>query len=149
MHHVVWGLLAQSDEADDPGTVNFNTRILGRKGYASLNLLTTPDLIAGDKPSVASLLSVTSFDTGARYEDFDKKTDKKAEYGLAGLILGGGGLMAAAKLGLFAKLGSILLAAKKLIVLAIAGGSRPSSGSSARRTSRPPRHSLRPAPDRS
>lgn len=125
VHHVVWGLLAQSESADDPGTVNFNTRILGRKGFAALNLLTTPDQIEADKPAVASLLSVTSFDSGSRYEDFDKKTDKKAEYGLAGLILGGGGLMAAAKIGLFAKAGKIILAlilaGKKLIILAVAG----------------------------
>jgi uncharacterized membrane-anchored protein len=41
------------------------------------------------------------------------KTDKLAEYGLGALIAGG----VAAKLGLFAKLGALLLAFKKLIII--------------------------------
>ena len=123
VHHLVWGLLAKSDAEGDQGTVNFNTRVLGRKGYASLNLLTAPEALAADKPAVAQLLNVTSFDPGARYEDYNKATDKKAEYGLAGLILGGGGLMLAAKAGLFGKfILPILLAAKKLIIVIFAGG---------------------------
>lgn len=36
---------------------------------------------------------------------FDKKHDKVAEYGLMGLILGGAGIAAVAKVGFLAKLG--------------------------------------------
>ena len=73
------------------------------------------------------MLAVTRFKAGARYEDFDKKKDKVAEYGLMGLILGGVGLGALklAKVGLFAAFGksiwAFILIAKKAVVLFFVG----------------------------
>ena len=55
---------------------------------------------------------MVEFDPGARYADYDKSTDKVAAYGLAALI--GGGI--AAKAGLFAKIGAVLLGLKKLLI---------------------------------
>jgi uncharacterized membrane-anchored protein len=121
VHHLVWALDLSSD---DGKSVNYNTRILGRKGYVSINLATSPEKLAGYKPQAAALLASTTFTKGARYEDFDKKTDKVAEYGLAGLVLGGAGLAAAklVKIGLLAKFGKIILAAliagKKAVIAA-------------------------------
>ncbi len=119
VHHLVWAL----DVSDDDGkSVNYNTRILGRKGYVSINLVTSPEKLAGYKPQAAALLASTAFTKGARYEDFDKKTDKVAEYGLAGLVLGGAGLAAAklVKIGLLAKFSKVIIAAliagKKAII---------------------------------
>lgn len=62
------------------------------------------------------VLAMTDFDAGQRYTDFDKSTDKLAAYGIGALVAGG----IAAKAGLFAKLGVMLLALKKFIVLGIA-----------------------------
>ncbi len=125
VHHMVWALLVSDD---DGASVNYNTRVLGRRGYVSLNLVTNPKFLEQHRPVAVKLLAATQFGKGARYEDFDKsKGDKVAEYGLAGLILGGAGLGAAklVKLGLLAKFGKffILLFAKggKLIVLLFAG----------------------------
>jgi uncharacterized membrane-anchored protein len=59
-----------------------------------------------------SLIEVAEFNEGHRYAEFNKKTDRTAEYGLAGLIAVGVG----AKLGLFAKLWVFILAAKKFII---------------------------------
>jgi uncharacterized membrane-anchored protein len=124
VHHLVWALLANSDDGD---SVNFNTRVLGRKGIVSLNLVCDPPDLEASKPEVATLLQGTAFKRGSRYEDFDSKTDKIAEYGLAGLILGGAGLGAAklVKIGLLAKFWKVILAAliagKKAIFLAVAG----------------------------
>jgi uncharacterized membrane-anchored protein len=124
LHHLVWALTAR----DEDGTsVNFNTRILGRRGYVALNLVTDPSQLAANKLEAAALLSATHFRQGARYEDFDAGSDKVAEYGLAGLVLGGAGLGAAklVKLGLLAKFGKVILgvlvAGKKLVVLGLAG----------------------------
>ena len=123
-HHMVWALLVSDDNGS---SVNYNTRVLGRRGYVSLNLVTNPKLLEQHRPNAAKLLASTQFTKGARYEDFDKKNDKVAEYGLAGLILGGAGLGAAklVKLGFLAKFGKffLLLFAKggKLIILAFAG----------------------------
>src|SRR5256885_623530 len=130
VHRLVWGLPATSERGT---TINYNTRVLGRRGVVSLNLLSDPTRFSVEKSNAATLLAATTFKTGARYEDFNKKTDKVAEYGLMGLILGGAGLGAAklVKIGLLAKFGkgliALLLAGKKLIVglfvLIAAGGS--------------------------
>jgi len=113
-HRLIWALPATSTNGT---TINYNTRVLGRRGFVSLNLLSGADRIATEKANAATLLAATTFKNGARYEDFDKKHDKVAEYGLMGLILGGAGIAAAAgKVGILAKLGGLLLAAKKLII---------------------------------
>jgi uncharacterized membrane-anchored protein len=119
-HQLIWGLLVESA---DGGSINYNTRILGRTGFVSLNLLTDKQHLAQYKPAGALLLSRTTFEAGKRYEDFDSSTDKVAEYGLTGLVLGGAGIGLAkvAKIGLLAKFGkglvALLLVGKKGIVL--------------------------------
>jgi len=120
-HHLIWGLLVSDPEGR---SLNYNTRVLGRRGYVSLNLVTDPKDFERFRPKVNALLGATSFRSGARYEDFDDKTDKVAEYGLGGLVLGGLGLGAAkaVKLGLFAKLAAVLVKGWKVVVLAIGGG---------------------------
>jgi uncharacterized membrane-anchored protein len=120
-HELIWGLRI---EASDGGSINYNTRILGRNGYLSLNLVTDKEHLAEYKPAGALLLSKTGFEPGKRYADFNSSTDKVAEYGLTGLVLGGAGvgLAKAAKIGLLAKFGKVLIgllvAGKKFIVLA-------------------------------
>jgi uncharacterized membrane-anchored protein len=119
-HQLIWGLLVESA---DGGSINYNTRILGRTGFVSLNLLTDKQHLAQYKPAGALLLSRTTFEAGKRYEDFDSSTDKVAEYGLTGLVLGGAGIGLAkvAKIGLLAKFGkglvALLLVGKKAIVI--------------------------------
>lgn len=121
-HHMVWALIVSDP---DGKSVNYNTRILGRRGYVSLNLVTSPESLPAYKGNAATLLTAMNFEKGARYEDFDKKTDKVAEYGLAGLVLAGAGVGAAklVKIGLLAKFGKLIIAAliagKKAIVIAV------------------------------
>ncbi len=119
-HRLVWALPATSEK--NGTTINYNTRVLGRRGVVSLNLLSGVESIDAEKVNASTLLAATTFKTGARYEDFDKKKDKVAEYGLMGLILGGAGLGAAklVKIGILAKLFAPLLkflaAAWKLVI---------------------------------
>ena len=121
-HHLIWGVIG-SDA--DGKSINYNTRVLGRRGYASLNLIDAPEKIAQSKAEAATLLGVTHFDTGARYEDFNEKSDKVAEYGLAALVAGGAGAAALklAKVGLLAKFGgkliALLIAGKKALIAAL------------------------------
>jgi uncharacterized membrane-anchored protein len=123
-HHMVWALRAKTDK-DPEESVNFNTRVLGRKGFVALNLIDGASSIEAAKPAAATLLAATSFKPGSRYEDFNAKTDKVAEYGLAALVLGGAGLGALklVKVGLLAKFGAkilaLLFALKKAIVLLV------------------------------
>ncbi|HET9955398.1 MAG TPA: DUF2167 domain-containing protein [Polyangiaceae bacterium] len=121
-HHLVWALIVSDPEGK---SVNLNTRVLGRRGYVSLNLVTDPKNLAQYRHHGTALLTATHFANGARYEDFNEKTDKMAEYGLAGLIMAGAGLGAAklVKLGLLAKFSKViigvLIAGKKVIVVAV------------------------------
>lgn len=104
-------------EGNDQHTLNYDIRVLGRRGYLSLNAVAGMNELGEVQAGMQKLLPMVEFDTGARYADFDKSNDKLAAYGLAALV--GGGV--AAKAGLFAKLGVLLLAGKKFIVFLLIG----------------------------
>ena len=92
--------------------LNYDIRVLGRRGYVSLNAVSGMAQLKDVQSGMQQLLKQVEFDQGARYADYDAKTDKMAAYGIAALI--GGGL--ATKAGLFAKLGALLLGLKKLLI---------------------------------
>ena len=111
---VVWAISAD----DSQGTsVNYNTLALGRHGYMSMNLVADLNQLAELKPHAVTLLSNLNFVNGKRYADFDSTTDKVAAVGLAALVAG-----AAFKSGLLAKLLVLIIAFKKVILVAVAGG---------------------------
>jgi uncharacterized membrane-anchored protein len=118
-HQLVWS--AESADKGEAGTthgVNYNTYVLGREGYISLNLVTDTDNIDALKPTAQLLLDSMSFDSGKSYADFDAGTDKVAEYGLAALVAG----VAAKKLGFFALIAAFAIKFAKLIGVALVGG---------------------------
>ena len=97
-------------------TLNYNVRVLGRKGVLVLNLVATMPQLEEIEAAIPSVLAMTNFNPGYRYSDFDPSVDEVAAYGIAALVAG----KVASKAGLFAKLGVLLLALKKLwIFLAI------------------------------
>ena len=101
---------------DGGHTLNYAIRVLGRRGYLSLNAvapITQLDKVRADMPDVVAM---AEFNQGERYADYNASTDKAAAYGIAALVAGG----IAAKAGLFAKLGVLLLAFKKFIIIGIA-----------------------------
>jgi uncharacterized membrane-anchored protein len=107
-------------EGADGNTLNYDIRVLGREGHLSLNAVADMADLGRVKDGMAKVLPMANFDAGHRYADY-KSGDKTAAYGLAALVAGG----VAAKTGLFAKLGLLLLSLKKGIVvvfLAIAAG---------------------------
>jgi uncharacterized membrane-anchored protein len=116
-HNLVWAINGKS-EGDADGVVNYDVRLLGRRGYMSATLVTSPGEMATALPEVNNLIGgAYAFKEGERYAEF-KEGDKVAEYGLTALVLGGGAA-AAAKLGLFGKLGKLLAKGGKLIVLGL------------------------------
>jgi uncharacterized membrane-anchored protein len=115
-HRLVWSAEAREIEGDDQDpTVNYNTYVLGREGYISMNLITSSSHVESDKPAAHQLLAAVAFNEGKRYADFDASTDKVAAYGLAALVGG----VAAKKLGLVAMLGVILAKFGKLIFIGL------------------------------
>lgn len=120
-HRLVWSAEAREKGGEDPDpTVNYNTYVLGREGYVSLNLITTSSTVEADKPSAHELLAAVNFNEGKRYTDFNSSTDKVAAYGLAALVGG----IAAKKLGLLAAIGVFVAKFAKVIIVAVvaAGG---------------------------
>lgn len=121
-HRLVWSAEIKDigSSGEDAG-VNYNTYVLGREGYVSLNLVTSVAEVEAHKPAARELLAAVNFNDGKRYSDFNASTDKVAAYGLAALV---GGL-AVKKLGLFATLGLLLAKFGKLLivgVVALGGG---------------------------
>jgi len=116
-HQLVWGLAAH---ASDGKVVNFFTRILGRHGYLSVDLIDSPDRLEASKKEAAAALEAVKFKGGATYADHSS-SDKSSGIGLRGLVLGGAGVAVASKLGFLAK---ILLVFKKgfILVFAAIGG---------------------------
>lgn len=126
-HQVVWALeVKDEDSASAPvTTINYNTRILGRRGVLSMNLVTDPDKLSDNKKKVAVLLDDTKFVKGSAYEDYQAGKDKDSGLGIAGLILGGGALAVAAKMGAFGAVWKFILplflVCKKFIVVLVLG----------------------------
>lgn len=114
-HNLVWAIEGKSNQ---DGLVNYDVRLLGRRGYVSATLVTDPQALSTDLPHVQALLGGFSFNEGNRYAEW-KAGDKVAEYGLTALVAGGAGA-AAMKLGLFAQLGKLLAKGWKLVVLGFA-----------------------------
>lgn len=113
-HKMYWAKELASDKTVQH-SLNYNIRVLGRKGVLVLNAVAGMNQIADIKTEMQKVVAFTDFNQGNGYGDFDSKTDKLAGYGLAALVAGG----VAAKLGFFAKAFALLLAFKKALILAV------------------------------
>ncbi|HEY9715269.1 MAG TPA: DUF2167 domain-containing protein [Chroococcales cyanobacterium] len=128
-HQVIWAIEVKNEDSPAAPVVgiNYNTRILGRRGVLCMNLVTDPQNLNKDKGAVAELLKNTHLNRGQTYAEYVPGKDKSAGFGLAGLILGGGAMAAAAKFGLFGALwkwilGLILVLKKFIIIIVLAIG---------------------------
>jgi len=68
--------------------LNYNIRILGRRGMLLLNAMGTMDHLDSVKTAIPTLLDMIAFDDGNRYDQFDAATDKVADWSIGGLIDG-------------------------------------------------------------
>lgn len=83
---------------NDAHTLNYNIRILGRKGVLVLNFIAGMDQRALIENKRDDVLAMADFNEGARYEEFNPELDKIAAYGIGALITG----KVLAKVGFFA-----------------------------------------------
>ena len=101
-------------------TVNFSTKILGRRGHMDVVLVSSPEDLEQDIVAFKNSLRGFDYIAGERYSEWTQG-DKVAAYGLGALVLGGAAALATKK-GLWAVLGGFFAAAWKLIAgVAIAG----------------------------
>ncbi len=84
-HNLTWALRGRSVDGD---IVNYNSRLLGRNGFMSVNLVLRPELLPATVPTYRYLTSNIAFNSGLKYEEF-RRGDKVADYTLATLVTGG------------------------------------------------------------
>lgn len=101
-------------EDTEVNTLNYNIRILGRKGVLVLNAISDIDQLEEVQNSVVPILSAVNFNDGYKYDEFNPDIDEVAAYGIGGLIAGK----------VLAKAGVFVLLAKfwKVIGIAVIGG---------------------------
>jgi uncharacterized membrane-anchored protein len=108
-----WSLLLESD---GERFVNYNIKLLGRRGVTEVTLVDSLGKVDATLPEFRSLLKGFSYSSGESYSEF-KSGDKISEYGLTALVLGGAAAVGY-KVGFF---GMLLVAFKKFAKLIIFG----------------------------
>ncbi|WP_185640623.1 DUF2167 domain-containing protein [Burkholderia sp. Bp9142] len=81
-----WATIAADQQQSQ--VVNFNTRILGRTGVVSAELVADPQSLSTSELGFKTALRGIDFVQGQSYSEF-RDGDKVAEYGLSALIVGG------------------------------------------------------------
>jgi uncharacterized membrane-anchored protein len=94
-------------------TLNYNIRVLGRKGVLVLNAIATVKDLPLVKKDIGRVLDIVQFSDGYKYKDFDPSVDQVAAWTIGGLVAG----KILAKVGILA----MLLKFWKIIVLAVGG----------------------------
>ncbi len=74
---------------DQPvNTLNYNIRVLGRKGVLVLNFIAGIDQKNIIESNLDTVLALADFDMGSKYSDFNPDIDTVAAYGLGALVAG-------------------------------------------------------------
>jgi uncharacterized membrane-anchored protein len=100
----------------DGNTLNYEVRILGRKGVLSMNAVATMSELDAVKKDIDKVLAMPSFTEGNMYKDFDSKTDDVAAWTIGGLVAG----KVLLKVGFWAVIGKFLVAGWKFILIGLA-----------------------------
>ena len=113
-HKLYWAKeLAFGSDSDH--TLNYNIRVLGRRGVLLLNAVADMSQLSVIRNQTPAVLAAVEFNEGHRYSDYLPGTDKAAAYGITGLIVGA----SAAKAGIFKMLIAGILAFKKVLLVGL------------------------------
>lgn len=104
-------------ENTEENTLNYDIRVLGRKGYLELGAVANISQLDEVKTGMQALLPNVEFNPGNTYFDFDPGVDKVAAYGIGALVAG----KIIAKVGLLKVIGIFLAKFWKFILIGIAG----------------------------
>jgi uncharacterized membrane-anchored protein len=75
-------------EGTEENTLNYNVRVLGRKGVLVLDFIAGMNQLPLIKQNLGAVLDIAEFDQGASYADFNPDLDKVAAYGIGALVAG-------------------------------------------------------------
>jgi uncharacterized membrane-anchored protein len=98
---------------DSINTLNYDLRVLGRKGVYILQAVSSMKQLPEVKSNISKIISSVEFEQGDKYANFDSSTDNVAAWTIGGLV---GKVLA--KVGFFA----IILKFWKIGMIALAGG---------------------------
>jgi uncharacterized membrane-anchored protein len=101
-----------SVSGEEENTLNYDIRILGRKGVLTLQAVSSMSQFDSVDKNINNILAMVSFNKGNQYADFDSNVDDVAAWTIGGLVAGK----------LLAKVGILALVLKniKLVILGIA-----------------------------
>lgn len=111
-HKIFWAK-ELAFEGNPQNTLNYCTRILGRRGVLELNAVASINALPAIREQAQKAIAQIDFNEGNRYADYNQSTDKLATYGVAALVAGG----IAGKMGIFKVILGVLLAAKKFVII--------------------------------
>ena len=110
--YLEWGLRLRSEDSSQP-IINYTVRLLGRTGYESVILVSSPETLQKDVAELKTMLTSFEFNSGEKYAEF-RPGDHVAEFGLGALVLGGAAA-AMAKTGIWKTILVALAASWKLV----------------------------------
>ena len=113
-HKLYWAKELQFGAAQRH-TLNYDIRVLGRRGVLSLNAVASMEQLRTIEKDMQAVLSFVEFNDGNRYADYKPGVDKIAAYGIGALIAG----KLVAKAGLFKLIIAALVAGKKFVVVGL------------------------------
>jgi uncharacterized membrane-anchored protein len=116
-HKLHWAKELKFGEGEQTNTLNYNIRVLGRKGVLVLNFIAGMNQQPLIEQQLTHVLAMAEFNEGSRYDEFNPDLDTVAAYGLGALVAG----KVAVKTGLIA---AALIFLKKfgiIILIALAG----------------------------
>lgn len=114
-HVLHWAKQVKFEGTDENG-LNYNIRILGRKGVMVVNAIGRESQLGVVQANVDKVMHSVAFNEGYTYADFDSGVDEVAAYTIGGLVAGKV-LAKAGLFALFAKFGKIII-----LAVAAAGG---------------------------
>jgi len=119
-NNLTWAFRMASSQDNYKNTfINQNIRLLGRTGYVSAIVVGDDSAdYAKTEAAANALLKNFRFSQGKSYAEF-RSGDKVAKYGLAALVLGGAGAIAA-KTGFFAKFAKVIIVGAAAVVAVVA-----------------------------
>jgi uncharacterized membrane-anchored protein len=112
-----WAKELKFGDGSDGNELNYEIRILGRKGMLSLNAVGKMYDLPLVNKNIDKVLNVATFTEGNAYHDFNPKVDNIAAWTIGGLVAG----HLLAKAGFFAIILKFLAPLWKFILLAFAG----------------------------
>jgi uncharacterized membrane-anchored protein len=112
-----WAKELKFGDGGDDNTLNYEVRILGRKGMISMNAVAKMYSLPLVNQEISKVLSAASFTEGNSYFDFNSKTDHIAAWTIGALVAG----KLLAKAGFFAIILKFLAPLWKFIVLFFVG----------------------------